>query len=119
MTKHYSQWVVGFVKLKLNFIIIFDRKDKTHIINIIHLGFYRLQHYLFYTSRLRMSLNRSNLKAEEDGSRVDKEQMQGQVQCSIVRPNLSRHTKHAIVPGPGGSWARYLLVLGGELGVWL
>ena len=64
-----------------------------------------------------MSLNRSNLKAEEDGSRVDKEQMQGQVQCSIVRPNLSRHTKHAIVPGPGGSWARYLLVLGGEPGV--
>lgn len=55
----------------------------------------------FIYSSLRMSLNRNNLKTEDGGRRVDKEEMQGQVQCLVMRLNLSRHTKHAIVPG---SW---------------
>lgn len=41
----------------------------------------------------------------QDGSMTDKEQIQSQVQCSAMRQNLFRQTKHIIVPGPGGSQA--------------
>lgn len=54
-----------------------------------------------------MSPNRSNLKAKGDGSRVDKGKMQGQIHRLVMRPNLSGHINHVIVPGPSGSWATW------------